>query len=318
MASDSTRVAFDAKDTRDDEMHRTVDQWLAELTNLTDEARASDEFQEWLDVQSRFHDYSYRNTLLITQQCPEATKVAGYRTWQREFDRHVTEGESAIWIWAPIVTQRCPECHNSESYHTQSDCDYDETPPDEWERGLVGFRPAPVFDVSQTKGESLSELDTAAAGDAGQLVPALLQAADDLGIDARVIPEADWDGGEAMGHCKPQPNVGRPLVEVRDRETEAAIAGVLVHEHAHALLHVGDADDTERAKREVEAEAVAYVVGRHFGLDTSNSAFYLASWADEDSDALEERLGRISRTAEAVIEATAAELPALEAADGPA
>ena len=57
---------------------------------------ASAEFQAWLDVQSQFRDYSYRNTLLSERQCPEATRVAGYRTWQEEFDRHVREGESAI------------------------------------------------------------------------------------------------------------------------------------------------------------------------------------------------------------------------------
>ena len=61
----------------------------------------------------------------------EATRVAGYRTWQEEFDRHVQEGESAIWVWAPIITKQCPECENAPSYHEDSDCDYDETPPEE-------------------------------------------------------------------------------------------------------------------------------------------------------------------------------------------
>jgi len=104
--------------------------------------------------------------------------VAGYRTWQEEFDRHVTEGESAIWIWAPIITKQCPECENSPSYHENSDCDYDETPPEEWSKGLVGFRPASVFDISQTDGEPLPDLDTEATGDAGDLVSQLTDAAD--------------------------------------------------------------------------------------------------------------------------------------------
>lgn len=60
------------------------------------DARASDVFKAWLDVQSRFHDYSARNTLLISMQFPGARKVAGYRSWQNEFDRHVCERESAI------------------------------------------------------------------------------------------------------------------------------------------------------------------------------------------------------------------------------
>jgi len=91
-------------------------------------------------------------------------KIAGYNTWRNEFDRHVQEGEDAIWIWAPIITKQCPECENSQSYHEQSDCEYDETPPDEWSNGLVGFKPTSVFDVSQTEGEPLPELETEATG----------------------------------------------------------------------------------------------------------------------------------------------------------
>ena len=303
MATESTQVGFADRESRDDEMHRTIDQWLDELTALVEEARASEEFQAWLDVQSRFHDYSYRNTLLINHQYPEATKVAGYRTWQQEFDRHVREGESAIWIWAPIIAKRCPDCENAESYHERIGCEYDETPPKEWSKGLVGFRPAPVFDVSQTEGEPLPELDTMAAGQADELVTALLEAAAPLGIDARVIPTEEWAHPSAAGLCKPQPDVGRPRVEAKARERDAALAGVLIHEYAHALLHVGVPDETERTKREVEAEAVAYVVGRHFGLDTANSAIYLAAWQGDEREVLQERLGRISRTASEVIEA---------------
>jgi hypothetical protein len=83
----------------------------------------------------------------------KATKVAGYHTWQSEFDRHVKEGESAIWIWAPIITKRCPKCESSPQYLEKSDCEYEETPPEEWSKGLVGFKPTSVFDISQTEGE---------------------------------------------------------------------------------------------------------------------------------------------------------------------
>jgi len=69
---------------------------------------------------------------------------------------------------------------------------------------------------------------------------------------------------------------------VRDRENEADLADADPREYAHALLHFDVDDDTERSKREVEAEAVAYVVGRYCGLDTSGSAFYLAAWESDD------------------------------------
>jgi hypothetical protein len=303
--SDSS-VSFNQTDTRRDEMNSTIEAWIDDLVAGVDDAQASAEFQEWLDVQSRFHDYSYRNTLLIKQQCPEATKVAGYRTWQEEFDCHVEAGESAIWIWAPIITKRCPECGNSPSYHQNSDCEYDETPPEEWSKGLVGFKPAPVFDVSQTEGDPLPELDTAATGDAGDLLSQLTEAADQLDVTIRIVPEAEWTHGEAKGICEQMSILDvQPIVEVRDRENDADLARTLIHEYAHALLHFDVDDDTERSKREVEAEAVAYVVGRYCGLDTSGSAFYLAAWESDDLEVIQDRLGRISSTAQKIIGAIA-------------
>ncbi|GAA0291018.1 hypothetical protein GCM10009066_01890 [Halarchaeum salinum] len=283
-------------------MTETIEAWVEDLITHVEEARGSEAFQEWLDVQSRFHDYSYRNTLLIQLQCPEATKVAGYRAWQEEFDRHVQEGERAIWIWAPIITTQCPECGNSPNYHERSDCEYDETPPEEWSEGLVGFRPASVFDVSQTEGEPLPELETAATGDAGDLVTVLEDAAAELDVEVRIVDTDEWIHGQAEGICKPRGADERPVVEVRNRANEADLAVTLIHELAHALLHGAISDPLARSEQELEAEAVAYIVGRHYGLDTSNSSFYLAAWAGDDPEAIRERLGRISRTAEQLID----------------
>ncbi|GAB7010808.1 hypothetical protein JCM31271_27510 [Halorubrum trueperi] len=295
-------MSFEETDTRSDEMNSTIEQWIDDLVAGVDDAQASEEFQEWLDVQSRFHDYSHRNTLLIKLQCPEATKVAGYNTWRNEFDRHVQEGEQAIWIWAPIIAKQCPECENSPSYHEQSDCDYDETPSEEWSKGLVGFKPTAVFDVSQTEGEPLPELETEATGDGDGVVPALTDAADDLGVTVEIVDAVEWEHGDAKGICRHRnTDNDRPVVEAKARENQADLAVTLVHEYAHALLHDDVDDATERAKREVEAEAVGYIVGRYFGLDTSGSAFYLAAWQDDDSEVLQERLGRISSSAQEII-----------------
>ncbi|WP_423746029.1 ImmA/IrrE family metallo-endopeptidase (plasmid) [Haladaptatus sp. SPP-AMP-3] len=303
--SDFSAVSFDDSDTRRDQMHSTIEDWIDDLVTLTDEARASQQFQAWLDVQSQFHYYSHRNTLLINLQCPEATKVAGYNTWQSEFDRHVQEGEQAIWIWAPVITKQCPECENSPSYHESSECAYDETPPNEWSKGLVGFKPAAIFDVSQTEGDPLPELETEATGNADSLVPAFLDAADDLDVTVNIVDSEDWEHGNAKGVCKQRsfhdPN---PVIEVKARTNQADLAVTLVHEYAHALLHSDVEDVDERSKREVEAEAVAYVVGRYFGLDTNGSAFYLAAWQGEQPEKVTNRLGRICRTASTIIEMT--------------
>jgi len=303
MATTSeTSVSFDERDSRDDEMHSTIEQWINELVDHVDDAQQSEEFREWLDVQSRFHEYSHQNTLLIKLQCPEATKVAGYHTWRNEFDRHVQKGEQAIWIWAPIITKRCPECKNAPSYHDKIDCEYDETPPDEWSKGLVGFRPTTVFDVSQTEGEPLPELDTAATGEAGDLVSRLTEVAGELGVTTSIVDPDEWQYGDAMGVCKHRCiHSFHPIVEVKARSNQADLAVTMIHEYAHALLHFDVDDDSERAKREVEAEAVAYIVGRFFDLDTSGSVFYLAVWENEDSEVIQDRLSRISSTAQEII-----------------
>ncbi|WP_048077041.1 hypothetical protein [Halorubrum sp. AJ67] len=299
----SGRVTFGDTDARADQMHQAIDQWLAELVEAVDTARASEQFQQWLDIQRRFHEYSHRNTLLIALQCPEATKVAGYRTWQDEFDRHVTDGESAIWIWAPIITNQCPECGDGPTYHERNDCDYDETPPDEWDEGVVGFKPVPVFDVSQTEGEPLPELDTAARGDPDGLVTALLEAAATLELSVEIVDSDAWSYGDADGVCRHVD--GDPHIQVRGDDT-AAVAGTLLHEYAHALLH-DPADTAGREAREREAEAVAYVIGRHFDLEMDGSAQYLAAWHDDDSDQLFERCERIRETSTTLIETIAAQ-----------
>jgi hypothetical protein len=302
-------VSFSDRDSRKDEMHALLEEWAEDLSDLTDQARASAEFQNWLDVHARFHDYSHRNTLLIRHQCPDATKVAGYWTWQNEFDRHVTEGEDAIWIWAPIITEKCPKCGNSDTYHEQVDCSYNqESDPEEWDRGVVGFKPTSVFDVSQTEGEPLPELETAtdagAVDDPTRLRERLLEVANDIDVDARIVDPDDWTHGDARGICKQRsPYSCNPLVEVRDRDNDADLCRTLIHEYAHARLHFQIDNDDERTKREVEAESVAYLVARYLGFDPENSKFYLASWQDDDTETIQNRLGRITSVASEFINA---------------
>jgi len=107
--------------------------------------------------------------------------------------------------------------------------------------------------------------------------------------------------GSPRGVCEFRPQE-QPRVAVRDRENEADLAVTLVHEYAHALLHSGVDDEAERSKRELEAEAVGYIVGRHFELDTSGSAFYLAAWHGDEPETILDRLERISSTAQEIID----------------
>ncbi|WP_148412911.1 ImmA/IrrE family metallo-endopeptidase [Haloferax sp. KTX1] len=284
-------------------MHDTLEDWITDLLDETTTARTSEAFQRWLDAQSRFHDYSARNALLISLQYPDATHVAGYRRWQTEFDRQVSEGESAIWIWAPITAKVCPTCGEPKASH-DDDCESDGVPSTEWPTQLRSFKPVPVFDVSQTTGEPLPSLPTETYGDAVDLVSVLCAAADSLGVDVSLVSPSEWSHGAARGVCT-FTRGQRPNIEVRQRPNEADMATTLVHEFAHGLLHADRTSLPERSLREVEAEAVAYLVGRQFGLDVSNSAFYLAAWADEEAESVLERLNRIRSVTASILGAVA-------------
>ena len=288
---------FGEKDSREDEMRESTEEFVEDLIDEAQSASESETFKRFLDAQSAFHDYSMRNTLLIQMQCPNASRVAGYRTWQDEFDRQVQSGESAIYIWRPIIAKQCPECGNSPSYHESAGCEYDDTDPEEWSEGIVTFRTASVFDVSQTEGEPLPTLPSEAEGEADELLSDLLDAGDDLVNDVAIVDADEWTNGSAEGVC----NHADRTIEVKDGEN-AAVAGTLTHEYAHAVLHQ-DRAGTDQQERELEAEAVAYVVGRHFGLDVSGSGFYLAAWENDDGEEIRDHLKRINKAASSIISA---------------
>src|SRR4051812_5964568 len=115
---------------------------LLQLEQAVEGIQDSDTFRAYLTAQAKFHHYSWGNTLLILCQCPEATRVAGYRTWQ-SLDRQVKKGEKAIWIIAP-------------AYYKKKE--RDEQTGEDIEKQVPLFRSASVFNVSQTDGAPLPEI----------------------------------------------------------------------------------------------------------------------------------------------------------------
>ncbi|MCF2165414.1 ArdC-like ssDNA-binding domain-containing protein [Halobacterium salinarum] len=288
-------------------MTDTLAEWVNDLQDATESARDSETFRKWLDTMAQFHSYSSRNALLIKLQKPNATRVASMRAWN-DLDRSVKSGSSAIWIRCPIITDKCPDCGNSPSYHSRVDCNNHTEGTDEWDEGVVGFKPAPVFDVSQTEGKPLPESpDIDAHADdkdhANDVLCQLMGATSSLGYEVTVVDPAEWTReAKAVADTGATP----PAIEIQDR-APAAAAGDLAHEIAHAYLHTDSRrDEVTKAGREIEAEAVAYVVGRYFGLDVDGSRFYLSTWADDASE-IQSRLEMICRAADAIIEACEAQ-----------
>ncbi len=211
----------------------------------------SDQWQRHLDYQRAFHSYSFGNVVLIAAQCPEATRVAGFRTWQR-LHRTVRKGERAIWILAPVVNRMATD--DGEDEH----------------RSVRGFRYVPVFDLSQTE------------GDEPPLVCHSLTGADPAGWFTQLTALAR-SIGYSVNHAALRPGVNgdctfasRRIRVARDNAPAQQVK-TLVHELAHALLHDGEPD---RQLAELEAESTAYVVCQDLGLDSGAYSFgYVATWA---------------------------------------
>ena len=244
----------------------------------------SEKYITYLQVMSKFHTYSANNQILIAMQMPEATAVAGYNSWMRNFDRHVKKGEKSITILAPMKVK--------------IKIDTDRRDADgkiiQEERETIKFRLVSVFDVSQTEGKPLPQIISELTGDVSryeQLLNAARQAAP-YPIEIGAVE------GSAKGWC----NFTQEKIIIKEGMSEAQTLKTAFHETAHARIHAGDTDKS-REQKEVEAESIAYVVCSHFGLDTSDYSFgYVATWAGrQDINLLKQSMQTISQTAKSII-----------------
>lgn len=263
-----------------DKMKQTLDKLEAGVR----EFYTSEKFITYLQVMSRFHNYSLNNQILIAAQMPEATIVAGYNSWMRNFDRHVKRGEKSITILAPQKIKIKVDTDKTDEYGNVI----------QEEKEGIKFRPVSVFDVSQTEGKPLPQIISELTGDVSryeQLLDAARQVAP-YPIEIRAVE------GSAKGWC----NFTQEKIIIKEGMSEAQTLKTVFHETAHARIHAGDTDKS-REQKEVEAESIAYVVCSHFGLDTSDYSFgYVATWAGrQDINLLKQSLQTISQTAKSII-----------------
>ena len=245
---------------------------LDKLAALLDEGH-SDQLTALLKTMARFHKYSWHNVCLIASQCPTATRVAGFQAW-RTMGRFVRRGEKGIAIMAPIIRRREAETDGTNA------------------RSVVGFRAAYVFDLQQTDGEPLPEPGEA-SGDPGAKTAALKNAILERGIALESVDDLDGALGTSSGGCIRLLNGLSPATEFT----------TLVHEYAHELLHRADDRPASRDTRELEAEAVAFVVGGAVGLNTSDASRDYIHLYRGDREALSSSLDRIQRAASLILNA---------------
>ncbi|MHB8954576.1 MAG: ArdC-like ssDNA-binding domain-containing protein [Pirellulaceae bacterium] len=269
-----------------DEATKLSQQALADL-NTALQHGASATLIRYLDLLARFHRYSFSNVILIASQRPEATQVAGFHTW-RKLGRWVKKGEQGIAIFAPMVGRKR---HDDTDNATNDD-------RNDKARSLFGFRVVHVFDVSQTEGDELPEF-AQIHGDPGTGLQRLEHIVGDCGIQLTY----DHPGSGALGVSRNGSIVICP--DLPPAETFA----VLVHELAHELLHqqTGRRRSVSHAVLETEAEAVAYVVCRAMGLETTARSSDYIHLHCGNTATLSQSLDYIQKTAARLIEQLHAE-----------
>ena len=261
------------------------------------------QFKKVLEAMSKFHHYSANNVLLIAMQMPDATRVASYTTWKTKFNRQVMRGQKGLSIIAPAPVKERREREVVDSRTGSPVLGADGKPKtEEVEVTIPRFKVEKVFDLSQTTGEPLPELDVPElTGDAKHFrmfLDALTE------VSPVPIRFEDIDSG-AKGYYH---TVDKEIV-IQKGMSESQTLKTLVHEVSHARLHDRDAMKAEGVaksaqQKELEAESIAYTVMFHYHMDTSGYSIpYLASWSgSQDTKQLKACMDTIRRTAGEIIE----------------
>jgi len=274
----------------------------------------SEKFKEYLTTMSKFYNYSFNNTLLIAMQKPDATLIAGYTSWQRNFDRHVMKGEKGIKILAPAPYKAQEEREKIDPATQKPMLDADGKPVTETVEVMrPAFKVVSVFDVSQTDGKELPDIAVDELTGSVENYAAFFEA---LKQESPVpISFEDIPGG-AKGYFSHAEN----RIAIQDGMSEIQTVKTAIHEIAHAKLHAINPDEKvapeerkDRHTKEVEAESVAYTVCQRYGIETSDYSFgYIAGWSsDKDTKELKGSLETIRSTAAEMIESIDAKLKVL-------
>ena len=255
----------------------------------------SEKYKNYLTTMSKFHNYSFNNTLLISMQRPDASLVAGYGAWQKNFDRHVKKGAKGIKIISPVKIKMEVDDDKAEKEGTKKTVE------------VTKFKVSTVFDVSDTEGKELPSIGVNQLSGQVEKFHQLTKAIEEI---AKVPIEYRDIQGEAKGFYSNRDN----KIVVQKNMTQVQTLKTLTHELAHSMLHSkvseNEGANKDRRTKEVEAESVAFTVCQHFGIDTSDYSFgYIAGWSSgKEMDELKSSMQTIRRTASEIIKGVEAEL----------
>ena len=299
-----------------------VNEAYAELENGLQKLMTSEKYLDFLNTMAERPKYSFNNTVLVYLQKPDATFLAGYGKFRETYGHQVIQGEKGIKIFAPIIRKKKNNLLEEEIEKSKDNKEEKE------EETIVGFRMVKIFDISQTKPitekteegneipckkaqkliDSLSYLKTVNLWvEDEEFQEELLAAAKDM-IDIPVMEEEL--SPDLGGYFRFQDKDNLHIV-LNNKFGITSRFTTLLHEWTHYHLHNPFKKETEwitekfkKQDKEIQAESVAYIVAKHFGIDSSPESFkYVASWSKEkDIKDLKTSMEIIQKTAATFIE----------------
>ncbi|CAC9314774.1 Putative LtrC-like protein [Staphylococcus aureus] len=291
---------------------KKIDSIVENLNKKLEDFRNNDEtYKEFLDTTSKFHNYSINNILLIADQRPDATAVAGYKAWKNKFDRQVQKGAKGINIIAPIIKKKEVEMQDEKGNTIR---DINGKPKTERKPVIAGYKAHNVFDISDTKGKPLitaKDLINNEFENSNNYKDLYNEFKNYLNSETRVTVEEKMfmEDPNLTENTKGYYSPSTDEIVIADDNSYDLKFRTLIHEYAHSQLH-GNQDIFERSTheqeslRELEAESSAYIVSNYYGLDTSDySLGYISGWAkDLDDETIKNHVKNVHSFAKTTIE----------------
>lgn len=282
-----------SKEDEDKKRQETIDKAIETMNKGIYEYLDSDRFKTLLDTMSKFHDYSLNNTLLILEQNPRATQLAGYNKWQQDFNRQVKRGEKGLMIWMPVEIKVKENHYVLDENGNRILGDDGKFKREEVVVKKRTFKIGYTFDVSQTEqieGKEVIELSPVKELEGNvKDYPTLTKAL----MEISPVPiKIEAFKASAKGCYNSLTNE----IKIQPDMNEAQTIKTMIHEIAHSIVHSDEnlnqlkqKDNVEfsKSEKEVQAESIAYIVSSHLGIDTSDYSFpYVATWglSTEPSD----------------------------------
>jgi hypothetical protein len=250
-----------------------------------------EDWRKYLAFQSRFHNYSFGNTMLIYLQNPDASYVKGYKAWN-QFGRYVKKGSKGMAIIAPCVKKRleCEEVKNGDS---------DTKEEKERKKSISGFRVTYVYDIADTGGsdEYLPVLIKGLSGNT-ETEKEIFEKVLYVVSESYTVQEVEKTASKGSYNLQTQ------IISIRSDMEYLQKIKTLLHETAHAIDFKMNPDTgIKRNRRELIAESVAFVVSSWLGLDTSSySISYIRSW-QKDKDELKMIADTVQKISSIIVDA---------------